>query len=50
MINGGDNYTTFQQGTNPVIYSGQLLSDVLADYVRQFSPVNQHIEGRISPQ
>jgi 5'-nucleotidase/UDP-sugar diphosphatase len=50
MINGGDNYTTFQQGTNPVIYSDQLLSDVLADYVPQFSPVNQHIEGRISPQ
>jgi 5'-nucleotidase len=50
MINGGDNYTTFQQGTNSVIYSDQLLSDVLVDYVRQFSPINQHIEGRISPQ
>ena len=50
MINGGDNYTTFQQGTHPVIYSDQLLSDVLVDYVRQFSPINQHIEGCISPQ
>jgi 5'-nucleotidase len=50
MINGGDNYTTFQQGANPVIYSDQLLSDVLAGYVQQFSPINQQIEGRITPQ
>jgi 5'-nucleotidase len=50
MINGGDNYTTFQRGTNPVIYSDHLLSDVLVGYVRQFSPINQQIEGRISPQ
>jgi hypothetical protein len=47
MINGGDNYTTFQRGTNPVIYSDQLLSDALVGYVRQFSPINQQIEGRI---
>jgi hypothetical protein len=50
MINGGDNYATFQRGTNPVIYSDQLPSDVLVGYVRQFSPINQQIEGRISPQ
>ena len=48
MINGGDNYTTFQRGTNPVVYSDQLLSDVLVAYARQFSPINQQIEGRIT--
>ena len=50
MINGGDNYTTFQQGTNPVVYSDQLLSDVLVAFARQFSPINQQIEGRITAQ
>jgi hypothetical protein len=48
MYNGGDNYTTFQQGANPVIYSDQLLYDVLTEYVRQFSPISQQIEGRIT--
>jgi 5'-nucleotidase len=48
MFNGGDNYTAFKQGTNPVIYSDQLLSDVIVAYVRQFSPINQQIEGRIT--
>jgi hypothetical protein len=33
-----------------VIYSDQLLSDVLVGYVRQFSQINQQIEERISPQ
>ncbi|HEX5700033.1 MAG TPA: 5'-nucleotidase, partial [Rubrobacter sp.] len=48
MYNGGDNYTTFQQGANPVIYSDQLLYDVLTEYVRQFGPISQQIEGRIT--
>jgi 5'-nucleotidase len=48
MINGGDSYTTFQQGTNTVTYSDQLLADVVVDYVRQFNSINQQIEGRIS--
>jgi 2',3'-cyclic-nucleotide 2'-phosphodiesterase (5'-nucleotidase family) len=48
MFNGGDNYTVFKQGTNPVIYSDQLLSDMVVDYVRQISPINQQIEGRIT--
>jgi 2',3'-cyclic-nucleotide 2'-phosphodiesterase (5'-nucleotidase family) len=47
MINGGDNYTTFQQGANPVIYSDQLLSDAIVGYVGEFSPITQKIEGRI---
>jgi 5'-nucleotidase len=50
MINGGDSYTTFQQGTNTVTYSDQLLADVVVGYARQFSPINQQIEGRITPQ
>jgi len=35
MLNGGDNYTTFQQGANPVIYSDQLLSDAIVRYLQQ---------------
>jgi 2',3'-cyclic-nucleotide 2'-phosphodiesterase (5'-nucleotidase family) len=50
MINGGDSYTTFLQGTNTVTYSDQLLSDVVVGYVRQFSPISQQIEGRITTQ
>ena len=48
MINGGDSYTTFLQGTNTVTYSDQLLADVVVGYVRQFSPINQQIEDRIT--
>jgi 5'-nucleotidase len=50
MINGGDNYTTFTQGANTVIYSDELLSDAIVGYVRQFSPITQEIEGRITLQ
>jgi 5'-nucleotidase/UDP-sugar diphosphatase len=50
MLNGGDNYTTFQQGANPVIYSDQLLSDAIVDYVQLSSPITQLIEGRITTQ
>jgi hypothetical protein len=48
MLNGGDNYTTFQQGANPVIYSDQLLSDAIIGYVRLSSPIKQQIESRIT--
>jgi 5'-nucleotidase len=51
MYNGGDNYTMFKQGANPVIYSDQLLYDVVSGYVGQFgpdNPINQKIEGRIT--
>src|SRR5215203_4966116 len=50
MLSGGDNYTTFQQGANPVIYSDQLLSDAIVRYVQQSSQINQLIEGRIETQ
>ncbi len=53
MYNGGDNYTMFKQGTNPVIYSDQVLYDVISGYFKYFrivlnKPLNQQIEGRIS--
>ncbi len=48
MYNGGDNYTMFKQGTNPVIYSDQLLYDVVSGYFQEFSPISQEIEGRIT--
>jgi len=48
MYKGGDNYTVFKKGTNPVIYSDQVLYDVISGYFRQFSPISQQIEGRIS--
>jgi 5'-nucleotidase len=52
MYNGGDNYTMFKQGTNPVIYSDEVLYDVISGYFQQFSslstPLNQQIEGRIT--
>ena len=41
----------FKQGTNPVIYSDQLLYDVVSGYLGQFgssNPLNQQIEGRIT--
>ncbi len=51
MYNGGDNYTMFKQGTNPVTYSDQLLYDVVSGCLGQFGPDNQleqRIEGRIT--
>jgi 5'-nucleotidase len=50
MINGGDNYTTFQQGANPVVYSNQLLSDAIIAYAGAFNPITQKIEERITTQ
>lgn len=48
MFGGGDNYTTFKQGTNPVDYSAELLSDALVGYLKARSPLSQGIEGRIA--
>jgi 5'-nucleotidase len=48
MYNGGDDYTTFQKGADPVFYSGVLLSDALVSYLRAESPITQGVEGRIS--
>lgn len=48
MYNGGDEYTTFGQGTNPTVYSDTLLSDALVSYLKANSPINQQVEGRIT--
>lgn len=48
MFGGGDEYTSFKQGTNPVDYSAELLSDALVAYLKARSPLTQGIEGRIT--
>ncbi|MBE3556308.1 MAG: 5'-nucleotidase C-terminal domain-containing protein, partial [Firmicutes bacterium] len=48
MLNGGDNYVTFQQGKDPVIHSDALLSDVVVQYIQAHTPIDQQIEGRIT--
>jgi 5'-nucleotidase len=47
MYTGGDGYTIFLQGTN-VELKGDLLLDVVANYVTANSPVNPVVEGRIT--
>lgn len=46
MYTGGDGYTVFLQGTD-VELKGDLLLDVVANYVTANSPVNPLVEGRI---
>jgi 2',3'-cyclic-nucleotide 2'-phosphodiesterase (5'-nucleotidase family) len=46
MFAGGDGYTVFGQGTN-VKFPGQLLLDVVIDYVKMFSPVGPTVDGRL---
>ena len=48
MYNGGDIYTTFKPGTNTVIYSDQMLYDVISGHFGQFTPITQQIEVRIT--
>lgn len=50
MYNGGDEYTTFQQGKNPTVYSDTLLSDAMVSYLKANSPIDQRVEGRIVAQ
>ena len=45
MYTGGDGYTIFSSGTN-VKLTGDLLLDVVADYVAANSPVDPVVEGR----
>jgi len=45
---GGDGQETFKQGKN-VVY-GDPVVDVVAEYIRQHSPVQPRIEGRILPR
>jgi 2',3'-cyclic-nucleotide 2'-phosphodiesterase (5'-nucleotidase family) len=47
MYTGGDGYTIFLSGTNP-LFPGDLLLDVAAAYVAANSPVGPVVEGRIT--
>ncbi|MFA5317803.1 MAG: 5'-nucleotidase C-terminal domain-containing protein [Dehalococcoidales bacterium] len=47
IYGGGDGYTVFQEGTG-FINLGFISYDVLAEYVRNNSPLGPKIEGRIS--
>lgn len=46
LVDGGDGYSVFQQGTD-VLNTGFLDSDVTAEYIQAHSPVNPQVEGRI---
>jgi 2',3'-cyclic-nucleotide 2'-phosphodiesterase (5'-nucleotidase family) len=46
MYTGGDGYTVFGQGTD-VLQTGDLLLDVVIDYIEANSPVSAEVEGRI---
>ena len=45
MFNGGDGYTAFQGGTD-VLFTGELLLDVIIDHIRANSPVSAVVDGR----
>lgn len=47
LVDGGDGYSIFTQGTN-VLNTGFLDSDVTAEYIQANSPVNPQVEGRIT--
>ena len=47
MYTGGDGYAVFTQGTD-VALKGDLLLDVVAEYVAAHSPVAPVVEGRIT--
>jgi 2',3'-cyclic-nucleotide 2'-phosphodiesterase (5'-nucleotidase family) len=46
MYTGGDGYTVFSQGTD-VLQTGDLLLDVVIDYITANSPVAPVVEGRV---
>ena len=46
MYTGGDGYTVFGQGTD-VLLPGDLLLDVVIDYIEANTPVSAAVEGRI---
>lgn len=46
MLTGGDGYTVFAQGTN-VKFTGDVMLDVVVDYVAANQPVAPVVEGRI---
>ena len=47
MFGGGDGYTALSGGTN-VLQTGDLLLDVMIDYITAHSPVAPVVEGRIT--
>lgn len=49
IVEGGDGYTSFE-GTTKLVdeLAGPLLVDVLTNYIRDNSPVNPQLEGRIT--
>ena len=49
MFTGGDGYTVLTQGTN-VANTGQLMLDVVIEYITAKSPVNSAVDGRIVKQ
>jgi len=46
LASGGDGQETFKNGKNIVF--GESTADVVAEYIRQHSPVNPKVEGRIT--
>ncbi|NTV65502.1 MAG: multifunctional 2',3'-cyclic-nucleotide 2'-phosphodiesterase/5'-nucleotidase/3'-nucleotidase, partial [Oscillochloris sp.] len=47
MLTGGDGYTAFTKGSNP-LDTGLILADVVQEYIAANSPVNVAVDGRIA--
>jgi 5'-nucleotidase len=47
MLTGGDGYSVFTEGTNP-IDTGFVLADEVQNYIMTNSPINRGIDGRIT--
>jgi 5'-nucleotidase len=47
MLNGGDGYSVFAQGTNSAD-TGFILADIVAEYIAANSPINVGVDGRIN--
>lgn len=47
LLTGGDGYSVFAQGTNP-IDTGFIMADEVQNYITANSPINRSVEGRIT--
>ncbi len=47
MLTGGDGYSVFAQGTNP-LDTGLIMADEVQNYITANSPINRGVEGRIT--
>ena len=47
LMRGGDGYTTFAEGREP-IDTGLILADVVADYIIATTPITSEADGRIT--